>query len=88
LELAPTEAGPFSDHLRRHLGNLKQSRELETALEKVVQANGWVSIPSEQAFKLYSMGLVKLQGNSVMPRCDLYHKYFCDRLCQRIEPES
>ncbi|NEP51700.1 MAG: hypothetical protein F6K65_24050 [Moorea sp. SIO3C2] len=87
LELAPTEAGPFSDHLRRHLGNLKQSRELVTALEKVVQANSWVTIPSEQAFKLYSMGLVKLQGNSVMPRCDLYHKYFCDRLCQRIEPE-
>jgi hypothetical protein len=26
------------------------------------------------------MGLVKLQGNEVMPRCDLYRQYFRVRL--------
>ncbi len=80
LQAAPTEAGPFSAHLRRHLGNLQQHPELATALNEVVQVNGWAKIPSTQIFKLYSMGLVKLQRNSVMPRCNLYHQYFRDRL--------
>lgn len=80
LQLAPTEAGPFSDHLRRHLWNLQQSPSLVSALAEVVTSNSWVSIPSEEAFKLYSMGLLTLQGNSVMPRCDLYRRYFGDRL--------
>ena len=80
MQAAPTEAGPFSDHLRRHLGNLLKHPELAAALAEVVKANGWVTIPSTQVFKLQSMGLVKLQGNSVMPRCDLYHQYFCARL--------
>ncbi|MGQ4647843.1 AAA-like domain-containing protein [Lyngbya aestuarii] len=80
LQLAPTEAGPFSDHLRRHLWNLQQSPLLVSALAEVVTSSSWVSLPSEAAFKLYSMGLLSLQGNSVMPRCDLYRRYFSDRL--------
>ncbi|NEQ66179.1 MAG: hypothetical protein F6K21_11870 [Symploca sp. SIO2D2] len=80
LPAAPTEAGPFTAHLRRHLGNLQQHPELAAALDKVIKANSWVTIPSTQVFKLHSMGLVKLQGNSVMPSCDLYHQYFRERL--------
>jgi len=80
LQAAPTEAGPFSDHLRRHLGNLQRHPELAAALDKVIKANSWVTISSTQVFKLHSMGLVKLQGNSVMSRCDLYPQYFRDRL--------
>ncbi|NET59669.1 MAG: hypothetical protein F6K47_27025 [Symploca sp. SIO2E6] len=80
LLAAPTEAGPFSDHLRRHLGNLQQHPELAVALAEVVKANDWVKIPSTQLFKLQSMGLIKLQGNRVMPSCDLYRQYFRERL--------
>ncbi|NER22350.1 MAG: hypothetical protein F6J86_35555 [Symploca sp. SIO1B1] len=80
LAAAPTEAGPFSDHLRRQLGNLQQYPELAVAFDKVVKAIDWVTIPSTQLFKLQSMGLIKLQGNSVIPSCDLYRKYFRERL--------
>ncbi|NET57720.1 MAG: hypothetical protein F6K47_16640 [Symploca sp. SIO2E6] len=80
LPTAPTEAGLFSDHLRRHLGNLQQHPELAIALHEVVQANNWVTIPSTQLFKLHRMGLIKLQGNTVMPSCDLYRQYFRERL--------
>jgi len=80
LQAAPTEAGSFNNHLRRHLWNLQQHPELAAALGEAVKVNNWVTIPSTQAFKLHSMGLVKLQGNSVMPRCNLYHQYFCDQL--------
>lgn len=80
LETAPTDAGLYSDHLRRHLWNLERHSELATALKKVVDANAPVQLPSMQAFKLQSMGLVNLQGNYVTPRCDLYRQYFRVRL--------
>jgi hypothetical protein len=80
LQTAPTEAGIYSDHLRRHLGNLQQHEQLETAFREVVKTDSWVKIESAQVFKLHSMGLVKLQGNEVMPRCDLYRQYFRVRL--------
>jgi transcriptional regulator with XRE-family HTH domain len=77
---SPTEAGIYSDHLRRHLGKLQQHPELMAAFKEVVQAHSWVTIESDRVFKLYSMGLVKLSGNEVMPRCDLYRQYFRTRL--------
>ncbi|MBD2774569.1 AAA-like domain-containing protein [Iningainema tapete] len=80
LQTAPTEAGPYSDHLRRHLWNLEQRPELAAAIKKVVATHSPVRLDSIQAFKLLSMGLVHLQGNDVTPRCDLYRQYFRDRL--------
>jgi hypothetical protein len=80
LQMAPTEAGIYSDHLRRHLGTLQQHPELAAAFSEVVNTDSWVTIKSDQVFRLHSMGLVKLHGNSVMPRCDLYRQYFRDRL--------
>jgi hypothetical protein len=78
-QIAPTEAGPYSDHLRRHLLNLQEDAELLVALKQVVTADKAVDVGTTQAFKLRSMGLVKFQRNEVMPLCSLYRKYFCDR---------
>jgi hypothetical protein len=50
------------------------------AFREVVEAGSWVKIESDRVFKLHSMGLVKLFGNEVMPRCDLYRQYFRDRV--------
>lgn len=80
LETAPTDAGLYSDHLRRHLWNLQQRPELAAAAKKVVSATEPVQLESMQGFKLHSMGLVNLQGNQVTPRCNLYCQYFRDRL--------
>ncbi|HEY9853056.1 MAG TPA: AAA-like domain-containing protein [Leptolyngbyaceae cyanobacterium] len=80
LETAPTESGLYADHLRRHLWNLQQYPELLAAIKEVVAADGPIRLESVQAFKLHSMGLVHLQGNEVIPRCDLYRFYFRDRL--------
>jgi transcriptional regulator with XRE-family HTH domain len=77
---SPTEAGIYSDHLRRHLKTLQQYPDLASAFCAIVTADSAVKIASEQAFKLNSMGLVHLQGNEVTPRCDLYRQYFRDRL--------
>ncbi|MFP4100476.1 AAA-like domain-containing protein [Coleofasciculus sp.] len=79
-QTAPTEAGIYSDHLRRHLWNLQTYPELLNAMKAVVMTSQPVRLPSQQAFKLNSMGLVKLFGNDCTPRCQLYQQYFRDRL--------
>lgn len=77
---SPTEAGIYSDYLRRHLKTLQQYPDLAAAFCAIVTAKSAVQIASEKVFKLNSMGLVHLQGNEVTPRCDLYRQYFRDRL--------
>ena len=86
LQTASTEAGLYSDHLRRHLWNLQQNPELAAAMWQVISATEPIRLESQVAFKLHSMGLVHLQGNEVTPRCDLYQQYFRDRL-QRAESD-
>ena len=76
LRDAPTEAGIYSNHLRRHLETLQQASELAQALKKVVASPEPVELDSMQIYKLHSMGLVQRQDNQVMPRCNLYREYF------------
>mgnify|MGYP001799470881 FL=1 len=80
LEEAPTEGGLYSDHLRRHLLNLEADQDLLTAFKQVIPAYRPVQIGSTEAFKLHSMGLVRYDGNSVVPLCGLYRQYFQSRL--------
>jgi predicted XRE-type DNA-binding protein len=80
LQEAPTEAGLYSDHLRRHLWNLEKHPELMEAMREVALAKSSVRLPTVQSFKLNSMGLVRLCGNEVTPRCHLYEQYFRERL--------
>lgn len=77
---APTEGGLYNDHLRRHLLNLEADPALVHAFQQVIEADFPVQVGSTEAFKLSSMGLVKYQGNSVVPLCDLYRQYFRTRL--------
>ncbi|MBD2209347.1 AAA-like domain-containing protein [Nostoc linckia FACHB-104] len=79
-QIAATEEGPYSDHLRRHWLNLQIDAELLAAIAQVVTADSPVNVGVEAAFKLRSMGLVKFQGNDVIPLCDLYRQYFSARL--------
>ena len=80
LQLAPTEQGIFSDHLRQQLWNLQHNSQLESGYKKVVSANKAVRLDAEVGFKLHSLGLVKLLGNDCVPSCDLYRQYFSERL--------
>ncbi len=80
LETAPTEAGIYSNRLREHLLDLQQHPELVTALKEVVTATNPVRIETIAGHKLHSRGLLKRQGNEVMPSCDLYRVYFSERL--------
>ncbi|MBN3884141.1 MAG: AAA-like domain-containing protein [Nostoc sp. JL34] len=80
LRLAPTEQGIFSDHLRQQLWHLQHNPQLEIGYKKVVMTNAPVRLDTEVAFKLHSLGLVKLSSNDCVPGCDLYRQYFSTRL--------
>jgi len=80
LQSAPTEAGFYGEHLRRHLWNLRQRPELEMAVKRVVATADPVRLEWIQAFQLHSMGLVNLHDNEVTFRCELYRQYFGNRL--------
>ncbi|MBW4683202.1 MAG: AAA-like domain-containing protein [Microcoleus vaginatus WJT46-NPBG5] len=80
LKVAPTEEGPYYDHLRRHLVNLEKDAELAATIRQVINSEKPVEIKTGEAFKLRSMGLIKFQENAVTPLCGLYRQYFRHRL--------
>ena len=80
LSTAASEEGLFADHLKRHLWTLERHPALAEAMKKAVRSREPLRIRSEEGFKLQSMGLIHLEGNDITPRCDLYRKYFLDRL--------
>jgi hypothetical protein len=49
-------------------------------MKRVIAGDEPVRIDDTQAFKLSSMGLVRLSGNDVLPLCDLYRQYFREML--------
>ena len=75
---ATDDAGPFGDHLRYYLLRLQRKPELIPAFRHVIEHRG---SPDELlAYRLQAAGLVKREANKVMPRCDLYARYFRERL--------
>jgi len=77
LELSPTEAGIYRNHLRQHLAALQNSPELAETFKRIVGANcGPIRVESGQAYQLYSRGLVNFKANAVVIRCQLYQDYF------------
>ncbi|MEL6462905.1 MAG: AAA-like domain-containing protein [Cyanobacteria bacterium J06621_15] len=80
LEKAVTQTGIYSNHLRSHLLTIRQQPELSAALNKIVNSDSSVEIDAIIAYKLESMGLIKLDGNLSKPSCKLYQLYFQENL--------
>lgn len=71
-----TETGIYAHHLREHWLNLQQHPELAKAFNKINNSTHPVQLEPVLAYQLQSIGLVKLSGNLVEPRCNLYRQYF------------
>ncbi|BAZ33084.1 hypothetical protein NIES4074_55940 [Cylindrospermum sp. NIES-4074] len=78
LAEAKTDAGIYRHHLRQFWLSLQQEPKLMAAFETVVTSTKPVRLETISAYQLQSMGLVKLAGNDVEPRCQLYRSYFGD----------
>jgi diguanylate cyclase (GGDEF)-like protein len=97
LKEAPTPAGIYRTHLRGCLGALRREPELARAMKWAVTASEAVELEAIAAHKLESMGLVRLEGDRVVPSCSLYRQYFQVQLhreenliarLQRLEREN
>jgi len=76
LETAATSTGIYANHLRRHQVKLEEEPELAIALQNLVNTNEPTLLEPIVAYKLSSMGLIKLDGNKATLTCDLYRQYF------------
>lgn len=80
LSTAPTLGGIYSNHLRAYLAILQSEPLLSSALHQVVATEDGVQLDAITAYKLESLGLVKLEGNWAKPSCKLYSLYFQKQL--------
>jgi serine/threonine-protein kinase len=75
---APTDQGPFGDHLRRQYWNVRDKPELKQALKEILNTH---HCSDDMAlFRLLKAGLVKGAGTYYTCRCDLYEFYFKNKL--------
>ena len=80
LQLAPTDAPPFGNHLRQLLWTLRQHPELATAFAETISSPQPIPLQSDYGFKLHGMGLVDIEGNNYEAKCNLYRQYFLTHL--------
>ncbi|MEH2351256.1 MAG: AAA-like domain-containing protein [Nostoc sp.] len=80
LETASTPVGIYSQHLREILSLLQIEPELMSAMQQVIATDEKVELDAIAAYKLESMGLVKLNGNQAHTMCELYRLYFSQQL--------
>lgn len=80
LTEAATPTGIYSHHLRRHLNRIKEKPELEIAMKQVVNTSEVVDLEPMIAYQLDSMGLIKIQNNTITPSYELYRLYFDQQL--------
>jgi len=75
---ATSDHGPFGDHLRNQLFRLHNKEELLQGLREVIR---YGTCKDELIFfRLRGAGLVRREGRTVLPRCQLYANYFREHL--------
>ena len=75
---AATDYGPFGDHLRRYHWLLRDEPDLKEALKQIIRHGRCED--EDVFFRLLRAGLVVRGGESYQCRCDLYTRYFEERL--------
>lgn len=80
LETAATPTGIYNQHLRELLSLLIAEPQLMSAMQQVVMASGKVELNAIAAYKLQSLGLVRLDANQAYISCELYSRYFRQQL--------
>jgi hypothetical protein len=81
LGKAATLEGIYGPHLRELWGYIQERSELVTAMKNIVNGTEGADLKNPPlAHQLESLGAVKLDGNKVVPRCNLYREFFREQL--------
>jgi diguanylate cyclase (GGDEF)-like protein len=85
LQQAATEAGIYEEYLRSALATVQEEPLLEAAFKQVIKIEEPVKLDALLAYKLESIGLVNIDGDRVIPSCELYRLYFRRQLLDTEE---
>lgn len=77
---AHTQSGIYSDHLRHLLAAIYPYADLKSALMEIIQSDTPIELSPMTAYRLESIGLIKLEGNLATISCGLYQKFFAHYL--------
>ncbi|AFY55813.1 hypothetical protein Riv7116_3353 [Rivularia sp. PCC 7116] len=80
LEEATTERGIYRHHLREKLDYLRKNTNLAAVFSQMLTAQNSVSLPPTVAYKLESIGLIKLTPDGAIISRELYRSYFSQYL--------
>lgn len=84
LQTAPTPEGIYRTHLQELLVTLQRMPALASIFKQVISNQGSVSLSPIPSSRLISMGLVKREGERLLPSCELYRCYFqSQNLCEK-----
>ncbi|MEM1167521.1 MAG: AAA-like domain-containing protein [Cyanobacteria bacterium P01_H01_bin.35] len=82
LKYAATESGIYQQHLSRHLETLSNQKNIKAVFSQILKANSPLRLPNKnrELHQLEAMGLITIKADYAEPRCELYRKYFQERL--------
>jgi hypothetical protein len=80
IEDAITNGGIYRYHLWRYWLKLQENPNLAKTYAKVLASKQSISLDPIEAYKLESLGLIRFEGDYVLPRCELYRGYFAKQL--------
>ncbi|MEM9538658.1 MAG: AAA-like domain-containing protein [Cyanobacteria bacterium P01_E01_bin.42] len=83
LDSAVLDSGIYGNHLRHLWNAIAPKEELLKALKAVCFAFHPVRLDSFSSFQLDSLGVILIQKDGAIVRCNLYRQYFSDRLGER-----
>ncbi|MBW4592875.1 MAG: AAA-like domain-containing protein [Brasilonema angustatum HA4187-MV1] len=76
IEEALANGGIYRYHLWRHWIKLQENPELAKTYAELVTAKQAIYVNPIEAYKLESLGLIRFEGDRILPRCELYRAYF------------
>jgi hypothetical protein len=79
-EQATTDSGIYSSELRHLWRMVAQKPELMIVLRRAIAGEDIPALESDQSHQLYRLGLVDFKKNKIEFRCELYRRFFGDRL--------
>ncbi|MEH2126431.1 AAA-like domain-containing protein [Nostoc sp.] len=80
IEEAMANGGIYRDHLWRHWLKLQENPRLAKTFAEIVAAKQDISLNPIDTYKLEGLGLIRFEGDRILPRCELYRAYFAKQL--------
>ncbi|MEH2172549.1 AAA-like domain-containing protein [Nostoc sp.] len=80
IKEAIANGGIYRDHLWRHWIKLQENPRLAKTFAEILAAKQDISLNPIDTYKLEGLGLIRFEGDRVLPRYGLYHSYFAKQL--------